>query len=412
MTKRNSKTEQWQEEMEPCIQSTVQEFMRFIQFVEERQPLLSAKVGVFGKKDSYELNDQLCIKRDVKGPNYNQDQYPVLDLMFHLSLLGGLYVRAANEKGKPVLMGTPALEQFRSLTVYEQYVFLVQTYWTKYPFEDTANYALYYYEILLRSMAGSKPGEQYSQDVFTQSGGLFFDCTVLLHHLRFFGWCELEKNPEAMGKYEEVITAVIPNAFGAWVIKFLTQKALPLWNVNIHNKTAKRHSLKADKASEHKCFLIFQGLLGSDRVIQTVSYGDDRDRRGMYYIKVGLSKQCWRIFKAAHHHSLDDLHTAIQQAFEFDNDHLYAFYFGGNRKTGIPVCCDEMEEPQYDRTRAVTLEDLGLYPGQKFYYLFDFGDRWEFEAAVQKIEPMESANRAATIQLIQSKGEAPQQYSW
>ncbi len=56
MAKRNSKEEQKHFVIDPYINPTVQEYMIFIQFVEEMQPLLSAKVGVFGKKDSYELN--------------------------------------------------------------------------------------------------------------------------------------------------------------------------------------------------------------------------------------------------------------------------------------------------------------------------------------------------------------------
>ncbi len=308
------------------------------------------------------------------------------------------------------MLETPAMERFRSLNNYEQYVFLLQTYCTKYPFDDSY-YALYYYEILLRSMAGSKPGGQYIKDQYIQSGGLFSVEAVLLHHLRFFGWCALEESLESKGRHEDSVTAVIPNAFGVRVFEFLTEKALPLWNVDTSGEKMKRYSIKTDEAAEQECFLVFQELLSSDRVVQTVSYPGNLDRSGIYHIKVSLSRKCWRTFTAAHYHTLDHLHIAIQKAFEFDDDHLYAFYIGGNHKTGTPIYCEDMDELHFDTTSSVTLEDLGLYPEQRLYYLFDFGDRWEFEVDVLKIDPR-NITGVVPIQVTQAKGDPPQQYSW
>ena len=39
-------------------------------------------------------------KKEVNAPNYNQDQYPMIDLMFSLSLAGKLYIKSNDEKGK------------------------------------------------------------------------------------------------------------------------------------------------------------------------------------------------------------------------------------------------------------------------------------------------------------------------
>jgi hypothetical protein len=46
--------------------------------------------------------------------------------------------------------------------------------------------------------------------------------------------------------------------------------------------------------------------------------------------------------------------------------------------------------------------------GQKFMYLFDFGDEWIFEITVEKIFPDENEPEFPSI--ILSKGEAPTQY--
>jgi hypothetical protein len=59
--------------------------------------------------------------------------------------------------------------------------------------------------------------------------------------------------------------------------------------------------------------------------------------------------------------------------------------------------------------RSTTLADLGLQKGQKFLYLFDYGDEWRFQVKVDAI----NADADATIEyprLVQSVGEAPEQY--
>jgi hypothetical protein len=113
--------------LESMIKTTIEEFEKFIRFNEDEKPVLSAKLGVFGKKDSYKLNQILRHKKDVSGPNYNQDQYPVIDLMFSLALEGRLYVKVNDEKGKPSLLETDSVESFKALNIYEKYLQMVHS---------------------------------------------------------------------------------------------------------------------------------------------------------------------------------------------------------------------------------------------------------------------------------------------
>ncbi|MDO9535573.1 MAG: hypothetical protein Q7J85_09665 [Bacillota bacterium] len=102
------------------------------------------------------------------------------------------------------------------------------------------------------------------------------------------------------------------------------------------------------------------------------------------------------------------MHLAIQKAFEFDNDHLYAFYVGGTRRTGKPVYCSNVEEVGKP-AEETTIEEMELYKGQKLYYLFDFGDMWEFDIELIQIEK----NMPLPLRpiIIETKGESPEQYS-
>ncbi len=108
--------------------------------------------------------------------------------------------------------------------------------------------------------------------------------------------------------------------------------------------------------------------------------------------------------------TLDDLHRAIQKHFCFDDDHLYAFYMDGNKFSddcyNSPISGDE---PNAEKAEV---GDLDLIEGQDFLYLFDFGDEWTFNIKLEKINSQTDTNVLEEVQLIDGKGEAPEQYSW
>ena len=104
------------------------------------------------------------------------------------------------------------------------------------------------------------------------------------------------------------------------------------------------------------------------------------------------------------------MHIAIQKAFNFDNDHLYSFYIGGNQKTGKEICCAEIEG-EGKTADEIMISDLGLFRGQKIFYLFDFGDEWWFDIKLLKIDK-ELANPIYPL-IVDSQGVPPEQYpSW
>ncbi|MDD4569224.1 MAG: hypothetical protein PHE70_03735 [Tepidanaerobacteraceae bacterium] len=71
-------------------------------------------------------------------------------------------------------------------------------------------------------------------------------------------------------------------------------------------------------------------------------------------------------------------------------------------------CADVEDDGGGKTTEEMTIEDLGLYKGQKIYYLFDFGDMWEFELNLIKIDKNSPLLLRPII--IKEKGEAPLQY--
>ena len=110
--------------------------------------------------------------------------------------------------------------------------------------------------------------------------------------------------------------------------------------------------------------------------------------------------------------SLMDLHEAIQEAVDFDNDHLFEFYSGRNeRNRKIVYGRDEDSwETDLDVYYEIFLEDIYPLPEKcKLYYLFDFGDSWHFEISKQRKKPIFDL-KAKYPRVVASKGTKPEQY--
>jgi hypothetical protein len=183
-----------------------------------------------------------------------------------------------------------------------------------------------------------------------------------------------------------------------------------------------------------------------------------------FHVSLPGAGRAWRKIEMRADQTLEDLHFAIQDAYEWDADHLYSFFMSGKAwdtsteyclpegcdPWGIPMDDEEFEEPvglelnEEQRTqlfrildkqfgippeltkgiladfeqqtaieprdvRTTTLESLGLTPKQEFMYLFDYGDEWRFKVRVHAIN--ENADPDAEYpRLVESVGEAPEQY--
>jgi hypothetical protein len=164
---------------------------------------------------------------------------------------------------------------------------------------------------------------------------------------------------------------------------------------------------------------------------------------GSYTFKVKLrgTTGISRTIEVRAEQTLDDLHLAIQDAFDWDNDHLYSFYLtAGTNRDDYEIPCPGMdsdgfgspfspigilgnmpeqvvsEEEDDDEaadgaptTADAVISALGLSLKHKFIYLFDYGDRNEFEIQVVGIQP--HAPPGNYPRLIASEGKAPAQYA-
>jgi hypothetical protein len=139
----------------------------------------------------------------------------------------------------------------------------------------------------------------------------------------------------------------------------------------------------------------------------------------IFVFKVALvgRKSVWRKIALRGNQTLDDLHEAIFDAFDRDDEHLYSFYFPRpgkkfSRRTireAVEYQCpfDEMEDPSRNAAKT-RLASLPLKPKTVFYYLFDFGDEWWHEITVEEADAKEEPGHYP--RMVDSRGKSPPQY--
>lgn len=115
--------------------------------------------------------------------------------------------------------------------------------------------------------------------------------------------------------------------------------------------------------------------------------------------------------------TLSELHGAIFDAFDREEEHMYEFQFGkgphdpkGDRyvlSMGMNSPFDDKSTTKDDVTRT-TIGSLGLKVDHSFGYWFDFGDDWYHQINVAAIADEIPAGKYPRI--IKRTGKSPPQY--
>lgn len=125
-----------------------------------------------------------------------------------------------------------------------------------------------------------------------------------------------------------------------------------------------------------------------------------------YVISVSLGTGCYRHIQISGSSTLLELHGAILDAFQFDDDHAHAFFMDNVKWSDWDCYYAEGIEEYCRTTGKYTLEQAGLYKGKQFKYVFDFGDEWTFQCKVLRVVEESTVKP----KIIRSKGKAPDQY--
>ena len=118
----------------------------------------------------------------------------------------------------------------------------------------------------------------------------------------------------------------------------------------------------------------------------------------------GMPWEC--VLEIALDATLADLHLAIQQATDFENDHLYMFVVARTpyARQAVQFDCDE------DAWCTTVADFLAQAKGRKAFYLFDFGDSWWFQIVPSRKKPRQPEAGTTYPCVIAESGQKPQQY--
>jgi hypothetical protein len=115
--------------------------------------------------------------------------------------------------------------------------------------------------------------------------------------------------------------------------------------------------------------------------------------------------------------TLEDLHCAIFEAFNREEEHMYEFQLGGKgpmdpeaRRYVLPVSedCEMSGDRPAGDTKHARIESLGLKVNEAFGYWFDFGDDWWHQINVAAAE--DKVGRGRFPKVIKRVGKSPPQY--
>ena len=123
-------------------------------------------------------------------------------------------------------------------------------------------------------------------------------------------------------------------------------------------------------------------------------------------MSVSLDKGCYRHIRISSADTLERLHSAILEAFGFEDDHAHAFFLDNRLWSDADSYYSAGIEDAERLTKDHTLGGVGLRPGRPFKYVFDFGEEWAFQLKVLRV--LEAPTDAP--QVIRSVGKAPGQY--
>lgn len=97
----------------------------------------------------------------------------------------------------------------------------------------------------------------------------------------------------------------------------------------------------------------------------------------------GPAPNIWRQFKVRDDYRMDRFHQVIQIAMGWKNAHLHEFIFE-NRRVGLLIQ-DGFDLDDVENENEFYLRDFNLKKGDRFGYLYDFGDDWSHVLEVEDI---------------------------
>jgi shikimate kinase len=389
-------------ETEPT--TIIQDFDIFTAYLKENNPPLVRKGHFIMKKTLAEINQQVYTPSPQGVLETSTFLYPYLTLFYALALHSNLFIKTAGLHFKE----TEKLTEYNQLTTPEKYFFLLETLWV-----DT-NWGFLLYnshnlllipeiQSIIYHLSKISPGKIVPMDWFGTAMNSLLDAHYFLEYMSFFGLLHTVREKDS--KPPQRIESAQVTGLGYIFFPILCQEQNILqWNIPYIRQKTEKFVVLPGSTSE-PFFKPFQYIFKEElqNTLPRKKY-----TKGTFTMRVSLRKGLERTIVLSSEHTLEDLHEAIQDAFEFDRDHLYAFF-----TDGIPWSCHQILAPQDTEgpfADEVLIGELGLVPGQFMKYVFSFGSEWHFKIEILEIIGDKGPDSPV---ITEKRGKSPEQYpSW
>jgi hypothetical protein len=387
------------------IGSLLENFNKFIGYLNANEVTIGKATKYIGAKFLYEINQLMSIKAEGVTPKSTQLAYPLLHMFQNLSISGKLFLEEVENEKKIVLRPTDRLHKFNNLSNTEKYIFLLEVLWVDCSFENLRyqNYDdtnIYATKMILIDFLNRKPNE-----VIYANGTLVGYSTILLY-FSYFGILVIKEDEEEklrnLKARRFIPNRIVVSKMGLELITILHKKRdIELWNIPFI-----REGGEWKVEFKEKFHIPFKKLFDEGELENTLSRNKHDVIDGIYTFKVSLSKNIWSKIRLSAHHTLYDLHDSIQAAFDLDDDHMFSFFMDGKIGSSNRFVSPHDERgPYVDEARIGELE---LYKKQRFLYLFDYSDEWKLAVEVLDIEEINV--RLLNPEILEIIGDIPPQY--
>jgi hypothetical protein len=384
--------------------SIIKDFDIFAAYLKENNPSLVRKGHFLMKKTLAEINQQVHTPSPQGLLKTSTFLYPYLTLFYALALHSNLFIKTAGLHIKE----TEKLTEYNQLTPPEKYFFLLETLWV-----DT-NWGFLLYnshnlllipeiQSIIYHLSKMSPGKIVPMDWFGTAMNSLLDAHYFLEYMSFFGLLRTAREKDS--KTPQRIESAQVTELGYIFFPILcNERNILQWNIPYIRQDTEKFAVLPGSANE-PFFKPFQYIF-EERLQNTLPR--KKHTTGTFTMKVSLQKGLERTIVLSSEHTLEDLHEAIQDAFEFDRDHLYAFF-----TDGIPWSSNQILAPQDSEgpfVDQVLIGELGLVPGQLMKYIFNFGSEWHFK--IEILEIIDNKGPDSPV-ITEKRGKSPEQYpSW
>jgi hypothetical protein len=423
-----------------AVQHVLEDFAIFLTFLHSKKKIpATTQQGHFKQKDLFQLNQEMHF-RDVWATEKSmQPAYPELEFFYEAALAAGILKIRVRDKDTVLLVEEEKWYQFQQLSAHDQYFFLLETAWRYLNWEKITGSALIHFHKVMQDFIyflGKNPAGATlnikAKEKGWSAGWFSFDLyNKVVQIFSFLGFCTLEPDNTLTKKPDKytapfksltvtplgtLLAPVLASDFPFPTANILTRKRLledEIRSVSLFGEQEEWNNLSIAAAELYTTDFFrepFLKELAEKTNLDTPPepfYTDGKAfQPGNFVLEVALDQKISRVIQFSSQHTLEAVHEAIQEAYNFANDHLYVFNL--NSELWSETNYYHPESFMKPTANEIKLGELNLYPGQQFTYLFDFGDQWEFFIEVLEIKENEPEVRVP--KLIKKTGRAPRRY--